>query len=1375
MKLSLHSTKKPSFVFIGVFFTIQLLMVTVGFAQTNTWDGSSNNKWDKEANWSLNTVPTAAHNVVINKNVAIKVDANTTINSLTINNNATVSFVASGDSRKINIDNSGSSISSGATLTLEGSSSKKMSLGFTGNNQTVSIAGTLLLTDAGGGATYDASNSITIVSGTLRNQSGDGGTTATIVSGSNNLSFTNSGTYEHALNGGIIPSATWAASSNMIVSGMTSNFPAGTAQTFGHVSFDINSNSDIEILTNLVCQGNLSLANTGNGSLRLGGSSSRVITTGGDFTIVSGNFFQTNTTASGNITINGDLIKSGAGTYTLAGGNNGLSLTVKGNVSITAGTFVLSASGATGTLNVAGNFSHTGGTITETSTGKGEIVFNGTGEAQAFTSGGTVSNNINFIVNSNAYLQMAASNTIVTGNAFTLSDHATLGIRSAEGVSTTAATGNIRTTSRVFTAGSHFIYNGTADQVTGDALTATTRANLTIDNPGKVTSNTTAFSILGNLLVSKGNLVLLATDKDYSIAGNLTVAANTTLTHNVNWEANYTKITTAGNVAIDGNYSIGTASRAHVNMTGAGKTIHTGTSSLNILTLNNPAGSTIAADGNLTLNDNFWPSWVSAGTFNSNGKNITANAGMFIAGGIVNINGPSNITIGSLLQVGNENMSGTFNYNAGAVQVNGHINILVNGSLVNTAANSLSLTGDFTNSGVFTPGLGTMKFNGTAAQIISLSKPTLFTNMLISNTAVAVKAASDTLKVAGNISFGSVNNAIFNTADHLTLVSTATATASVGDLTNDGINSGNRIIGKVTVERFISNGAKWRLLAVPTNSTQTFKQSWQENAATASANPAAGYGVLIGDNRSNWAASGFDIYTPGGPTVKTYNAANNSWTGISNTQTAIKNAGGYMTYIRSNRSGALSATTIRTAGELYNGIQPVINVPANQFMVVGNPYAAEVNLTKINTTGLQEVFYVWDPKAGGGYGLGAYQTLVKMGNDYMVFPGGGSYGAQLSVVNTIESGQAFFVKANAAGGTIQFEENDKQAGSRLVFRAPIENSPRLRATLYSVTTDTTTLLDAAMANFDTAYTNSVDADDILKIANGSENVSIKSGTALLLADRRKDVTALDTIRLNLTGVRIQTYKWSITMDYMLANGRTAFLKDAYTNSLTPLNMDGTTEYSFTMVNIAGAYAANRFSIVFSEALVLPVTITTVSAIRSNTKSSNVTINWKVENEIGLQSYETEHSTNGSTFKAFSNVNATAGNSGSTAYTQIHTQAVDADNFYRIKAISLSGLVQYSAVVKVAAIKKSSTATISVYPNPVVNKNMNVHFLNQPAGTYHVKLLNQSGSVVYQNRVDINNSNAVKMMQLNSGTAAGIYQLLITDGNEGKSVMQVVVL
>ncbi len=450
-------------------------------------------------------------------------------------------------------------------------------------------------------------------------------------------------------------------------------------------------------------------------------------------------------------------------------------------------------------------------------------------------------------------------------------------------------------------------------------------------------------------------------------------------------------------------------------------------------------------------------------------------------------------------------------------------------------------------------------------------------------------------------------------------------------------------------------------------------------------------------------------------------------------------------------------------------------MPANQFMVVGNPYAAPIDLNNVKKQGLQDVFYVWDPKAGGGYGLGAYQTLMKKGNGYVVFPGGGSYGAQLSAANTIESGQAFFVKATAAGGTIQFEEKNKQTGSRMVFRAPAENSAMLRATLYSVTADSTTLLDAAMVDFDSAYSNSVDADDIAKFTNGSENVSIKNGASLLMADRRNGLTAQDTIRLNLTGVRVQSYKWSISMEYMNANGPVAFLKDAYSNTLTPLNMDGTTEYAFNMVNIPGAYAANRFSIVFSEALVLPVSITGIAASRSASKSSDVLVEWKVENEIGIQQYEVEFSSNGSTFSAFSKMDALAGNNGSKAYSQTHTQALEADNFYRIKAISNSGLVQYSAIVKVSAAKKGSVSAISVYPNPVVNKNMNVQFANKPAGTYAVKLLNQSGAVIFQNKVQINNSNAASKLQLPGNTAAGTYQLVVTDGNAARTVLQVVVL
>jgi hypothetical protein len=708
--------------------------------------------------------------------------------------------------------------------------------------------------------------------------------------------------------------------------------------------------------------------------------------------------------------------------------------------------------------------------------------------------------------------------------------------------------------------------------------------------------------------------------------------------------------------------------------------------------------------------------------------------------------------------------------------------VILNGNSLTINNASLKVLGTISNQGILDISNGTLELAGKSGvqQIAGSMFAGKTIQHLINNNSTGINlsgTATDTLRITGSLVFGNVNASILQTNDKLVLASTAIATAAVGDLTNDGLNTGNQVSGKVIVERYIPSAAKWRFLSVPTNSSQTFKQSWQENAAAAYGNPVAGYGVIIGDNRSaSYIANGFDAYTPGGPTVKTFNAASNSWTGIASTLTAIKSASGYMTYIRSNRSGSLSATTMRTAGDLYTGTQPAITVSAKQFKAIGNPYAAAINLNRISIPGLQEVFYVWDPKAGGGYGLGAYQSLIKMGSDYVVFPGGGSYGAQLSVANTIESGQAFFVKAGALGGFIQFEENDKQIGSRMVFRSPEANSPMLRSTLYAVTTDSSTLLDAAMVNYHGAYANIVDEEDILKMTNGSENVSINKNAQLLMAERRMMVAGADTLQLNLTGVRVQQYKWSIALDYMDAAGRTAFLRDAYNNSLTPLNLNGTTEYAFSIVNIAGSYAANRFSIVFAQQLVvLPVTITTVAAKRSSSKSNEVWVSWKAEQEISLLKYEVEYSNNGSHFTAFATVTPTAGNSGAASYAQLHGQAGAADYFYRIKATSISGQVQYSAIVKVAGIKTNVLPLISVYPNPVVDKNMQVQFLNQPAVTYHLQLMSYTGAVVYQSKVEVNSTHTVNMQRLPRGIAPGQYQLRVTGSNDVQVKLPVLVL
>jgi hypothetical protein len=169
----------------------------------------------------------------------------------------------------------------------------------------------------------------------------------------------------------------------------------------------------------------------------------------------------------------------------------------------TAGVYNLSQR-QTSILNVGGNFAITGGTLIETATGNaaGEINFNGSGAPQVYTSGGTVSNAIDFTVHSGAFLQMAAANTEVEGaGSFTLEAGATLGIRGAGGIAAMGATGQIRVAdSRSYNAAANYIYDGSSPQVTGSGFPANLSGTLTVLNSSGVTlTNPLTIAALGNL------------------------------------------------------------------------------------------------------------------------------------------------------------------------------------------------------------------------------------------------------------------------------------------------------------------------------------------------------------------------------------------------------------------------------------------------------------------------------------------------------------------------------------------------------------------------------------------------------------------------------------------------------------------------------------------------------------------------------------------------------------------------------------------------------------------------------------------------------------------------------------------------------------
>lgn len=126
-------------------------------------------------------------------------------------------------------------------------------------------------------------------------------------------------------------------------------------------------------------------------------------------------------------------------------------LNITGDLIVNGGKFDLSAGNVVGTVNLTGDFYLTAGTITETSGGSGLIVFNNSNGIQNYTyTGGSISGVINFTVSNTVTLQMDSEGYLEGGGTCTLSSGATLGVTSADGISTSGSTGNVRTAGRVF-------------------------------------------------------------------------------------------------------------------------------------------------------------------------------------------------------------------------------------------------------------------------------------------------------------------------------------------------------------------------------------------------------------------------------------------------------------------------------------------------------------------------------------------------------------------------------------------------------------------------------------------------------------------------------------------------------------------------------------------------------------------------------------------------------------------------------------------------------------------------------------------------------------------------------------------------------------
>ncbi len=159
------------------------------------------------------------------------------------------------------------------------------------------------------------------INGTLRLEGGNLNGTA--------INFNNGSTYIHARDGGVIPTATWGATSECRITGVTNlAITNGFAQTFGNFVWNCPLQTTIQSITgNMTVQGTFDLFSTGSNAFNLANAN---FTVNGSCTI-SGNLLDN--IDSGTNVFNNDITVTNTGTWnTVAVTSNGANMRITGNI-----------------------------------------------------------------------------------------------------------------------------------------------------------------------------------------------------------------------------------------------------------------------------------------------------------------------------------------------------------------------------------------------------------------------------------------------------------------------------------------------------------------------------------------------------------------------------------------------------------------------------------------------------------------------------------------------------------------------------------------------------------------------------------------------------------------------------------------------------------------------------------------------------------------------------------------------------------------------------------------------------------------------------------------------------------------------------------
>jgi hypothetical protein len=443
-------------------------------------------------------------------------------------------------------------VESGSTLNLT-HAGNAAAIAFSGTGNTGLLAGTInfagstsnTITTTGGTGTLVTVASTGIVNlGVAGNSLVGSVATLTFANGSNcNSTGATTGAPP-------VPLATWGATSNLTITGITTSTTTATnnAQTFGNVTYNCSAASASMSFwgstTTAVIQGNLTITATGTGRFRA--TTGGTVTVNGDL-ILNGGTFEVSST-SGTVKVLGNVIQNG-GRLDVTSGSSTASLLVAGQFNQVAGDLLVSGSSSTnkiefngttaqnvsfagttngsvvfrvnnaaginltGTMNinVKGSLIISNGNIT----GSGSVVYipthsytsaaGATSSTTTITVASTVGLQVGMTVTVSAGVGVFAANTTVTA----INTSTTFTVSTAP---TTALSGGASVVSGTFTGANTLTYNGAVAQ-TANALefpATNGPASLTINNTATAPNNVVTVPFTRTLVGTAGTLTLTA-------------------------------------------------------------------------------------------------------------------------------------------------------------------------------------------------------------------------------------------------------------------------------------------------------------------------------------------------------------------------------------------------------------------------------------------------------------------------------------------------------------------------------------------------------------------------------------------------------------------------------------------------------------------------------------------------------------------------------------------------------------------------------------------------------------------------------------------------------------------------------------------------